>query len=143
MNSNQVFTGTIRRCTKYETHTTFSSEMFIGNISLGADALGYIDEDSVIEKENAVLIQVTDGGYVDVESYKSAVDYFKVRQSISSEGFRLGGLIMSTSPHREDCLYVDSTTLKPYYSKSEPKNISVRKLKKELKSNNHPSNTQR
>lgn len=142
MNSNQVFTGTIRRCTKYETHATFSSETFIGDISLGTDSLGYIKEDSVVEKENAVLIQVASGGYVDVESYKSAVDYFKVRQSISSDGFRLGGLIMSTRPHREDCLYVDSATLKPYYSKSESKNISVRKLKKELKLNNHPSNSQ-
>ncbi len=142
MNSNQVFTGTIKRCTKYEMHTTFRSEAFVGDVSLGVDTLGYIEEDSVIEKENAVLIQVTDGGYVDVESYKSAIDYFKVRQSISSEGFRLGGLIMSTRPHREDCLFVDSATLKPYYSKSEPKNISVRKLKKELKLNNHPSSTQ-
>lgn len=134
MNSSQIFVGNIKKCTKYEVHSTFSSETFIGDTCIGSDSFEYIEEESEIEKEQAVLIKVRNGAYVDLDSYRTALDYFKVRQSLTENGFRLNGLIMSTSPHCKGSLFVDSDTLRPYYT-GEKKNVSVRKLKKELKRN--------
>lgn len=134
MNSNQVFIGNIRRCTKYETHITFGSQTYINNDCISCDSLGYIEEESENFKENAILIEVSKGGYVDIESYKTALDYFKIRQNLQKSRFHLGNLIMSTSPHKTGCLYIDSTTLKPFYDKEESHNVSIHRLKKELKS---------
>ena len=56
MKTDQIFIGDIRKCTKYNTHTTFSSSMYIGDQCIGCDSFGYVDEDDELYKENAVLI---------------------------------------------------------------------------------------
>ena len=137
MKTDQIFIGDIRKCTKYETHNTFSSSAYIGDQCIGCDSFGYIDEDDELYKENAVLIKIENGGYVDLERFNSILDYIKIYRDITKDGYRLGGLMMSTSGHCIGSLFVDEKSLKPYYDdKQRTDNISVHQLKKQVKKSN-------
>lgn len=132
MKSENFFVGDIKQCTKHENHTMFSSEIFVGDVCIGGDEFGYIEMEDKPYKKDAILLKVCEGGYVDIEELNSALDYLKVYRSITKDGFYLGNLIMSTSAHREGCLFVDNETLKPYFENpKEIGSISVRRLKKE------------
>ena len=134
MKPEQIFIGNIKKCTKYEEHTTFSSSMYIGNQCICCDSFGTIAVDDEIYKENAVLIKIKNGGYVDLERLNSLLDYIKIHQDITKNGYRLGGLMMSTSAHCIDSLFVDEESLKPYYTDEQQiGNISVHQLKKQFK----------
>ena len=96
---------------------------------------GYITKEDELYKENAVLIKIENGGYVDLERFNSILDYIRIHKDITKNGYRLGGLMMSTSAHSRNCLFVDEKSLKPYYTeKQQFEDISVRKLKKQVKS---------
>ena len=132
MKANRVFVGDIKKCTKYEEHTLFSSEIFIGEDCIGGDSFGHTVAECELYKENAVLIEFN-GGYVDLDNLKSFIDYLKVYGDITKNGFYEGGLIMSTSPHCSDSLFVDSESVKPYNNKQNKDKISARQLRKEFK----------
>jgi len=134
MKPEQIFIGNIRRCTKYENHTTFSSSTYIGGQCIGCDSFGYIEKEDELYKENAVLIKVEHGGYVDLEKLNSILDYIKIYSDITKDGYRLGGLMMSTSAHCINSLFIDEKSLKPYFTdKQQSDNITLRKLKKHAK----------
>lgn len=133
MKSEQIFIGNIRKCTKYEEHITFQSEICINGISIGCDSFGYFETDDELYKENAILIKIENGGYVDLERFNSVLDYIRIYKDISKDGFKLGGLMMSTSSHELNSLFVDENSLKPYYSNEQTKDISLRQLKKQVK----------
>lgn len=131
MKADQIFIGNIRKCIKYETHATLSGSTYIGNQCIVCDSYGYIDEDSELYKENTILIKIENGGYVDLERFNSILDYIKIYRDITKDGYRLGGLMMSTSAYSVDSLFVDEKSLKPYYTDNQQTNgISVRQLKK-------------
>ena len=88
MKTDQIFIGDIRKCTKYETHTTFSSSTYIGDQCIGCDSFGYIDKDDELYKENAVLIKIKNGGYVDLERFNSILDYIRIYRDITKDGYR-------------------------------------------------------
>lgn len=136
MKTDQIFIGNIRKCTKYETHTTISSSAHIGNQCILRESFGYIDEENELYKKNAVLIKIENGGYVDLERFNSILDYIKIYRDITKNGYRLGGLMMSTSAYSIDSLFVDEKSLKPYYGDNQQINdISVRQLKKQINNN--------
>ena len=132
MKADRVFVGDIKKCTKYEEHTLFSSEIFIGEDCIGGDSFGHIVAECELYKENAVLIEFN-GGYVDLDNLRSFIDYIKVYGDITKNGFYEGGLIMSTSPSCIDSIFVDSESLKPYKNKQNKDKISARQLRKEFK----------
>lgn len=137
MKTDQIFIGDIRKCTKYETHTTFSNSTYIGDQCIGCDSLGYIDSDNELYKENAILIKIKNGGYVDLERFNSFLDYIRIYRDITKDGYRLGGLMMPTSAHNIDSLFVDESSLKPYYTNHQrPTNISVHQLKMQVEKDN-------
>ena len=121
MKAEQIFIGDIRKCTKYETHTTFSSSAYIGNQCIVCDSFGYIDEDDELYKKNAILIKIKSGGYVDLERFNSIIDYIRIYHDITKNGYRLGRLMMSTSAHCIDSLFVDEKSLQPYYGDRQKK----------------------
>lgn len=134
MKTEQIYVGNIRKCTKYETHTTFSNRTYIGDQCIGCDSFEYIDSDDELYKENAVLIKIKNGGYVDLERINSILDYIRIYRDITKDGYRLGGLMMSTSAHSKDSLFVDKKPLKPYYDDKQPNSkISIHQLKKQIK----------
>lgn len=136
MKSDQVFIGNIRRCTKYEENIALSCKTYIDGQLIGCERFGSIEEDDELYKENAILIRVKNGGYVDLERFDSILDYIRLYRLYTKNGFRLGGLIMSTSAYRLDDLFVDEKTLKPYYQTNEEvKDTSILKLKKQINYN--------
>lgn len=136
MKSDQVFIGNIRRCTKYEENIALSCKTYIDGQLVGCERFGSIEEDDELYKENAILIRVKNGGYVDLERFDSILDYIRLYRLYTKNGFRLGGLIMSTSAYRLDDLFVDEKTLKPYYQTNEEvKDTSILKLKKQINYN--------
>lgn len=136
MKSDQVFIGNIRRCTKYEKNIALICKTYIDGQLIGCERFGSIEEDDELYKENAILIRVKNGGYVDLERFDSILDYIRLHRLYTKNGFRLGGLIMSTSAYRLDDLFVDEKTLKPYYQANEEvKDTSILKLKKQINYN--------
>jgi hypothetical protein len=134
MKTDQIFIGNINRCTKYVNHTTFSSGTFIGDECICSDSFGYIEKEDELYKENAILIKLKNGGFVDLENLNSILDHLKVLNTTTKDGFYLGGIIMSTHAHCKDSIFVDSKSLVPYYSESKTNGkISARQLKKQLK----------
>ena len=125
--------GTIKKCTEYKIHTTFSSTVSINGIDCFKDSFGHIESDSEIYKENAVLIKVVDSGYVDLDSLKRFRDTIKVKNSITRDGgFYLDRLILGTSEYKEGCLFVDESTLKQYEPLDNKKTKTIKQLKKSL-----------
>lgn len=128
-----VFIGTINKCTQYDIEKIFSDEVYIGNSWIGGDSIGYIIKDGLPFKENAILLKVAKDGYVDLDTLNSFLDEIKVKSNISKNGgFYLNGLILSNSPHKFGCLYVDESTLKQYKPLKEIKKPTVKKLKKTM-----------
>ena len=137
MKPEQIFIGNIKRCTKYEEYNTIVGSTYIGNQLICTDSFGYITKEDELYKENAVLIKIENGGYVDLDRFNSFLDYIRIHKDITKNGYRLGGLMMSTSAHSPNCLFVDEKSLKPYYTdKQQFEDISVRKLKRQVKSVN-------
>lgn len=132
MKADRVFVGDIKKCTKYDMKPVFSTSMYIGDDCIGGDCFGHIISESELYKENAVLIEFN-GGYVDLDNLRTFVDYIKVHSNITKNGFYMGGLIMSTSPHANDSLFVDSKSLKPYQNQNNKTSVSARQLRKERK----------
>ena len=57
MKSEQFFIGNVKRCTKYEAHTTLHCETYINGQSIGGEGFGYVKIEDEIFKENAILIK--------------------------------------------------------------------------------------
>lgn len=133
MKPEQIFIGNIRKCTKYDLHTTLQCKTYVNGECIGSDGFGYIDTDDELFKENAILIKIGKDGYVDLERFNSILDYLRIYKNVTKNGYMLGGLIMSNSSYGLDSLFVDEDSLKPYYNNEQIKNISVRQLKKQVK----------
>ncbi len=88
--TDQIFIGNINKRTKYIDHTTFSSEIFIGDQCISYDSFGYIEKEDKIYKEKAVLIKLKNGGCVDLENLNTVFDYLRVAGTITKEGFLFG-----------------------------------------------------
>lgn len=137
MKTDQIFIGNIKKCTKYEPHAVFCSSTYINGKRIVSDFFGGIESEDEIYKENAVLLKIKNGGYVDLERFNSILDYIRIYKDIDKDGYRLGGLMMSTTPLWVNCLFVDENSLKPYYDdKQQSSNISVHQLKKQVRKNN-------
>ena len=133
MKAEQIFIGDIKKCTKYEAHTTLQCETYINGQSIGGEGFGYVKIEDEIFKENAILIKFENGGYVNVENINSILDYIKIYKNIKKNGYKLGGLMMSTYAHRPDCLFVDRDSITRYCNGEQTKNISIHQLRKQIK----------
>lgn len=134
--TNQIWIGNIRKCTKCDEHITFSGETYIGNQCISGDSSGGTYIENELYKENAILIEITKGGYVDLDRLKTISDYFHMIKDITAKGYHLGGFIMPTMPWKEGELFVENNKknkLRPYYQEEEkPKRMSLGKLKRKV-----------
>lgn len=130
MDKNQIFIGTIRKCTQYEMHPMFENRTYFGDQCIGFDCLGYTTTSDEVYKENAILIKLKNGFYVDLNQLDSILDCIKIYRP---DRYRLGGLAMSTSADHVGSLFVDTDSLKPYYEgKQNSNHVSVYQLKKQV-----------
>ena len=128
MKKDQIFIGDIKKCTKHDEHTILSIEG-----PFGGDFFGYTEVESELYKKDAILVKVTNHGYVDLEDLNSALDMLRVKKYITKSGWINNSWIMSTSPNYVDDLFVDSNSIRPYYKNENSEKISIKQLKKEKK----------
>lgn len=127
MKSDSIFIGDIKKCTKYESHTTFQSETRIGGQLVMSDSFGYIEKESELYKHDAILIKTRNGRYVDLENLNSYLDLLRLHMIRKSDGRIVDGLMIDF-PCYKGQLFIDSRTLRPY-KVTEEKSISLTKLK--------------
>lgn len=132
MKDYKIFIGNIRKCTKYDEHTVMESKLFAGDSPISIDRFGYVESDSELYKENAILIKFENSGYIDLENFNNIIDYIKIRKDTRPDGYLLGGLMMSTSPHELNCLFVEEEPKLYYDSKNSKVRMTVRQFKKQL-----------
>jgi len=133
MKIEQVFVGNLKICTKVEEHVSVSGETYIGGKLAFRESLGYAEVEDKLYKENVVLIKFENGGFVELEKFNSMLDYIKIRRDYKEKSFLLGGLILDDRAHRVNDIFVDSESLKPYYNQEQKKKVSIRRLKREMK----------
>lgn len=133
INIENVFIGTIRKCTKYEICMVSSSKTHLRDACIGVNAFEYAKKDSVEYKEYAKLLKVTDHGYIDLDLLNNFLDEVKIKRKIKKDSeISMDGLIMSTSPNKLNILFVDESTLVQYKPLKEIKRPTVKKLKKTM-----------
>ena len=134
MKTEKIYIGNIRRCTSYEEHYTRTASTCIDDMCIENESLGYINSDDVLYKENAILLKLDNGGFVDLEDLNSLLDILKLKKNSLSKWITLGGSVMITTPYENDCLFVDRNSLRNY-SDEVKSNVSVYKLRKNIANN--------
>ena len=133
MKCDKIFIGDIGKCTTYKKFTPFEPD-FVSNPSTTKNTLGYIDIDDELYKENAILLQIADGIFIDLDSFHSFFNYLKIYKEIHKNSeFHLGELIMNTAPTALGDLFIEENSLKPYYLDIKSNNISIHKLTRQIK----------
>ena len=131
MKTNQFFVGNVMKCKNYESNVLVEDKSFKGDQLEFYSSLGYCDYDGDLVKENAILIQLNVGQYVDIDNVKSTLEFFKIYKNILKAYNE--GKVLSISPDHNDMLYIDCDSLKPYYAENQKvKKISLRQFKKNL-----------
>ena len=127
MKTNQFFVGNVVKCKNYESNV-FTVDRSFKNDQLKIYSSLY---DGDLVKENAILIQLNVGEYIDIDNVKSTLELFKIYKYILKVCKK--GKILSTSPDHNDMLYIDCDSLKPYYAENQKvEKISLRQFKKNL-----------
>ena len=83
-------------------------------------------------KTMQVDVIITDIVLPKIDAY-SVLDYIKIHRDYREKSFLLGGLILDDRAHRVNDIFVDSESLKQYYKEEQKKNVSIRRLKREIK----------
>ncbi len=130
MKSNQIYIANLRKCTKHNSHALFQSSTSINGESLGEEIFGFVDRDDELYKENAILIKMQGGGYVDLDVLNNYFDYLRLFKDVTPSGFVNNGIFMSTMPSKVGDVFVDYKTIKPYYDFPQVENVSFRSLKR-------------
>lgn len=118
-----IYIGNIMRCTKYEERANCVIED-----CCGIDTFGHVIEENEVYKENALLLKVAQNGYVDLEQLNSCFDYFKIIKDKTNGGFRLGGLILSMAPWKENDLFVSN--VRRYYIEGQKGKVKIKDIKR-------------
>ena len=127
MKTNQFFVGNVMKCKNYE-FDGFTVDRSFKNDQLKIYSSLY---DGDLVKENAILIQLNVGEYIDIDNVKSTLELFKIYKYILKVCKK--GKILSTSPDHNDMLFIDCDSLKPYYAENQKvEKISLRQFKKNL-----------
>ncbi len=132
MDSNKIFVGDIKRCTKYDNIVLISSVLSIEDAPISIEKIGYIDINAEPYIDNAILLKIKDGRYVDINRLNTIKDYLRMYYEYLSKYIYHNGILMPTRPMAKGTLFVDEASLKPYYA-DEKRNVSIRSLKREIK----------
>ena len=122
-----VFIGTIR---VQATHCIFTSRGYIVYACEGEENV------TSVLKENAILLKIKDGEYVDLDLLNNFLDEIKIKSQIiknkiiKDSYFYSNRLIMKTYPNRLNIYFVDESTLKKYTYPNQTQKTTVKKLKK-------------
>lgn len=129
----KICIANLMQCTKYETHDYFTSSISIGDTPCFSDSFGFIEKDEELFEKDVYLLKIKKGGYVRLDSINTFGDYLKVNRCLTKGGFKLGGIMLSTSAWNNGDIFVDKKSLKTKAEGEVKKNyLDIKLLQKEF-----------
>ncbi len=116
MKTDRIWVGDIMQCVGYEEDTVVSSK---------AEEVKMVYKKFQVVKENAVLIAMKNGFYIDIED-------INWRDILLGPAEEVVAIPKETEAHNKGDLFVDRNSLQPYaavYGELETENIGLGKLK--------------
>ena len=114
MDTNRLFIGNIKKCTKHDISGIFKTTGLNGKRITGKPSI-----DSVIYKENAILVRTYRYGFIDIEEYSS----------LESRDKEFIDKVMTISPLKEGDLFVDYNSLKQYDKEEYDDKVNIKRIK--------------
>lgn len=121
MDSKDVFKGTIKRCKDVESYNKYGGEHYCGDFRIGHTEIGTLHKYVEVIDENAILIKVSEYGYIWLDRVTSKFDELLVNLGIAVN-------TIGTEPFIDNALFIDETTLEPIFEDINI-NLSVKKVK--------------
>jgi len=128
MKNNRFYVGNIMECTQFDVPPIIDVNAVVEGCSFC-----HIENNSVLYKENAILLQTKHGYFVEIEDLSlSDIIYLYVEDcEIINHGDKSSKLFMTTYPYYKGSKHVDRSTIKPYESENKNKDkSSIRKIQK-------------
>lgn len=143
MKKGDLFVGDIRKCVNYyskseslyyyifdfrDTLLPFSSRRFdvIKKRIVPSKDICYED---VLFKKNAILLRLGYNQFIDLDMVNSVFDIYKAIIFFELYDYQVSNIVMPINPYESGSLFVQSSTLRPYFNYScENEKISIRKI---------------
>lgn len=125
MYKDDVCIGTIKKCLNFHDYKKYGKEYYcVEEESRTMKMISTVENVTIVE-ENAVLVR-TLHGYIRVNDISSFFVDFRL-------AYELYNCILLDLPYATGDLFVDETTIRPFYKENDSKKVKVKKLKKEVK----------
>ena len=113
MNRSNIYLGTIKKCIDAYSFERFGDSRYVGSINNPSNS----NEREIYAKpykHNALLLKNRHDKYIDIDDINGLKDLllFKIGKSHK---------ILKTKPTKDDELFVDNSTVKPYFKESNNK----------------------
>lgn len=125
MNTNQIYIGTIKKCKNVYLYENHGEKRYIGDFIINHTECGYIDNIVETITDEAILIKTNTNKYVWLNQIESLKDEILLEIGLPNK-------IINSLPIKDNDLFVDESTLIPYFQNKTDKNISIGKLKKKV-----------
>ena len=125
MNTNQIYIGTIKKCKNVYLYENHGEKRYIGDFIINHTECGYIDNIVETITDEAILIKTNTNKYVWLNQIESLKDEILLEIGLPNK-------IINSLPIKDNDLFVDESTLIPYFQNEKDKNISIGKLKKKV-----------
>ena len=125
MNTNQIYIGTIKKCRNIYLYEKHGEKRYIGDFIINHTECGYIDNIVETITDEAILIKTNTNKYVWLNQIESLKDEILLEIGLPNK-------IINNLPIKDNDLFVDESTLIPYFQNETDKNISIGKLKKKV-----------
>lgn len=120
-----VYVGTIKKCDDFYNYEKYGEKKEYYELIVGSIRFGEVRQYVTKVDEQAILIKVNDDQYVWIKSLTNFVDEVLVDLGIAINTIK-------TFPTEDDELFVDRSTLVPYFENFRDQKLKVKKLKREV-----------
>ena len=124
MKNLTVYVGTIKKCLNLEEYKLNGDETFITETQHSTIEIGLVECNTTIINKQAILIKNKTNNYYEFKLTNTLLDNINIILGLSKN-------VISNKPKQNDDIFVDESTLVPYYEK-QPKVLSLRNLKNHL-----------
>lgn len=126
MKNKNIFVGTIKFCNDLESYKKYGEERFVGDFEICHTQIGSLKTYVQQVDDQAILIKIDEERFIWLKSLTSIIDEILI-------DFGLPIKVIETSPSMDNCLFIDRSSLRPYFDNNlENNKTSVHKLKRKI-----------
>ena len=133
MKTKEVYLGTIKKCHDVYWYSMYGDSRFIPDFDSAYLGDGMVKVYAEDVNKNAVLVRVSKNQYISLDMINSNLEEIMVDLGISN-------LSIYNFPSYNGCLFVDETTLSPFFQHVSEDEINVKTLKRLVKDDYYPKN---